>query len=91
MTKKEFRTEKRAIDQEYQDKLFNLGQKYAASNNPYKVGDIIKDHSGEAEILEISVTYIPHSPLYQCYYICEDVKTKLARSIVQTSIIKTRS
>jgi len=53
MTPEELKSELDLIEQEFQQKRNFAMVKYAASNNPYKAGDIIKDHIGSIQITSI--------------------------------------
>ena len=59
MTAKEFEKEKEQIEVDYKNKKQELYEKYALSNNPYKIGDIIKDHYHT-----IRVEKIRHAVIY---------------------------
>ena len=50
----------------YQREKKALYKKYALSNNPYKIGDIITDHIGTLRIVEIGVYVSEEKP--QCMY-----------------------
>lgn len=46
MTKEEYIARLGQIKQKCQEEVNKLGLEYAKSNNPYQVGDTIKDHMG---------------------------------------------
>lgn len=56
MTDNEFQIEKSKIDIDYKNKLNALYKTYALSNNPYKIGDIIRDHYHTIRITKIKYT-----------------------------------
>lgn len=66
MTTKEFDKEKEQIEVDYKNKKKELYYKYASSNNPYKIGDIIKDHYHIIKIKKIMYTILYNKP--SCVY-----------------------
>jgi hypothetical protein len=53
MTKEEFVAERNKLADQHQKDLKELTIKYVLANNPYKEGDIIKDHVGSIKIESI--------------------------------------
>lgn len=76
MTQKEYFELKRQIDVEHEKQLKDLARKYALENNPYELGDIVRDHIGKAKILGWSVYVSSHSPLPSLVYHCENLTLK---------------
>lgn len=94
MTKKEFDREKRALMERHEKEFRELAGRFAAENNPYKAGDIIRDHHGKARIKGVVGIYNVGG-YYYCIYGCESLtrsggvnKNDPERRIFQTNIIK---
>ena len=68
MTEKEFLYEKKLIEQRVDLEKRNLNYKYAMSNNPYNVGDIIFDHVCTIKIESIDWSFPYGSDLPVCVY-----------------------
>jgi hypothetical protein len=77
--------------------LSDLHGKFAFSNNPYKVGDIIKDNSGSIEITYIQFVkggghrFKNPECVYNGYELKKDLtrsKKHILRKIYQSNIIK---
>ena len=77
MTDKEFEKEKEQIEVDYKNKKQELYEKYALSNNPYKIGDIIKDHYHIIKIKKIMYTIIHNKP--SCVYFGTPLKSLKSR------------
>lgn len=68
---KEYSEKKQELDSEYIKKTKILQREFAEFNNPYKIGDVIRDHMGRIEIKSIKWTVpvslgLPHLPC--CVY-----------------------
>jgi hypothetical protein len=70
MNIEEYEREKEILERKHQREFQNLCTKYARANNPYKVGDIIKDHYQIGRIRKLHVTgeSFGHPPcmIYEC-------------------------
>lgn len=94
MTQEEYHTHLISIEREYNNKILLLKRKYAMSNNPYKVGDIIQDNVGKLRIDRIGFTsnsFTEPSCVYYGVYINEDgtpCKRQINRPILQSNILK---
>ena len=77
MTKEEFTLEKIQIDKERDEKYTSLCSKYATIHNPYKVGDIVKDHVGSVKIEKISFTIQYGTNIPYCIYFGLELKKDL--------------
>lgn len=56
--------------------ISRLWKEYAESNNPYKIGDIINDHSGYGRIESIQVNKAFGNEYPECVYWCEELTVK---------------
>lgn len=76
MTEEEYKIKLKQIDKERDKSLQLLYKEYALSNNPYKIGDIIKDHQSIIKIESIGI--------YKGYYFsgCKYFGTKLTSKLV---------
>ena len=59
---KEFEEGRKEIEDDYKNQKKELYYKYASSNNPYKIGDIIKDHYHIIRIKKIMYTILYNKP-----------------------------
>lgn len=55
MTKEEYQKRQQELYKEYDDKVRQLNAEFAIDNNPYKTGDIFRDHIGYIEIEKIDI------------------------------------
>lgn len=95
MTKEEFDIIKNKIDSERNIAIRNLLTKYALDNNPYKVGDLIEDHTGKGIILKIQPTRTHFNEYSECIYYCDNLtkngsisKREPTRWIYQSNILE---
>ena len=58
MTREEFKENKKQLDFDHYKATRNLEREYALSNNPYKSGDIVRDHSSILKIEGIHSVYL---------------------------------
>ena len=72
MTKEEFERLIEVLRLDYEKARTDLAIKFALSNNPYKIGDIIEDHYHKIKIEYIKVYYVSSSP--QCLYTGVELK-----------------
>jgi len=68
MTEKEFLDKKRKIEKRASDEKQKLYQKYAMSNNPYEIDDIIFDHVCTIKIGSIGWSFPYGRDLPVCVY-----------------------
>lgn len=61
MTLAEYKTEQIKLYKEYNKDIEALKKIYALENNPYKIGDIVQDHSTKI-IIETSRVYMTDPP-----------------------------
>lgn len=61
MNKQEYLEKRKELKNDFEAKLDKLDENYAADNNPYAVGDIIKDHIDTIKIE--SMFYVPSDTL----------------------------
>lgn len=76
MTKDEFLHLKDQYHQEYECRVKELGRRFALSNNPYKIGDVIKDHIGKGKIEDIKVYKKFFNDIWECQYTCINLTKK---------------
>ena len=69
MTEDELNSQIADLKKEYDLKKQKLQIAYADSNNPYKIGDIVKDHIGNLKIERISYANLYMTNKFQCRYI----------------------
>ncbi len=67
MTQEEFKNEEKALSIQYEESRKELFKKFALANNPYKIGDIITDHTGTIRIERIQ-THKGYSDYPSCLY-----------------------
>jgi len=65
------------LQQEYNEKCFNLIKTEAENNNPYKHGDIIQDHYQIGKILNSIIRIQVDSRNYEISYRCEKLNEEL--------------
>ncbi len=53
MTEDEYDSQKIKVEKENRKRLLALSKEYAFTNNPIKIGDIIKDHTCKIKVEEI--------------------------------------
>ena len=94
MTKEEFINAKSIIDEEANVKKKALSKEFSFSNNPYKIGDVITDHSGSLKITEIKWGYMGFGDTPMCVYIGTELlksglpeKRQINTKIYQSNII----
>lgn len=100
MTEQEYNEQLKQLNEEFQAARSRflaakrkLGSEYALSNNPYKVGDIVKDSQNRIlRITNISVGYSSLQEKYMCVYtgmvLKKDLTPKMPEKLVETSFIK---
>jgi len=65
------------LQQDYDDKCFKFISEEAKANNPYRQGDIIKDHYQVGKVLSTIISISIDSREYQISYKCERLTKKL--------------
>ena len=71
MTESEYLNDIKILEEDFNKFKQKLGVLYAKSNNPFKIGDIIEDHSGKGKIIKIKYIYKSfNSNLTECVYTC---------------------
>ena len=93
MNEYEFNTEIKKLQKKHIKEIRELYKKYAFSNNPYKIDDVISDHIGSIKIEEISVCIINGIP--SCVYYGVELKKdgtpkkgQKYRTVYQVNIIR---
>lgn len=97
MTKEEYKYQKLILEKELDKNISELAKECAFSNNPYNVGDTIKDHSGCIKIQVIQYTrgegFLSNGP--ECIYTGIELNKNMSenkrgnrRKISMSSIIK---
>lgn len=93
MTEQEYRAKLSKLEQIYKAKKKELHLKYAKANNPYKIGDIVKDYIGALRIEKVQV-YIGFSGVPECAYTGTELnkdgnpaKKQTGRAVYQSNII----
>lgn len=79
MKKEEFDNRLKELNLEFDKKKKALFVQFALSNNTITVGDIVKDHTGCAEVIKLSVHCDPNSysfMKYNCIELTKDYKHK---------------
>jgi hypothetical protein len=79
MTEDELKKKEIALDKKYANEKKKLWQQFVNENNPYKPGDIIKDHYRTGEIVHFSY-YVPLSGSPHCRYYCKNLTKKMTQS-----------
>ncbi|MFX0132954.1 MAG: hypothetical protein ACFFDN_04840 [Candidatus Hodarchaeota archaeon] len=74
MTKEEYDKIELEIENRKKTEMSILRKTFALSNNPYEIGDIIKDHANRIQIGKIKITTIFSSKYPCCVY--EGIKLK---------------
>lgn len=78
MTKEEYRKRLSELKEEFEKKTKELAKEYALSNNPYKVGDIIKDSYQIIKVDRVSVLLPSITSDYpQCVFYGTQLTSKL--------------
>lgn len=92
MKKEEFKNRLKELELEFDKKKKELFVQFALSHNTIKVGDIVKDHSGCAEVIKLSVCY-DHNGYSMMRYNCIELtkngkhkKKEPMRWLYQTNI-----
>lgn len=67
MTYEEYQVAVKALEKEYMEKEQAVVREYALSNNPVKIGDVIRDHHCKIKVERISVLR-SFSKKPQCVY-----------------------
>lgn len=75
MNKEQYKLELEVLKKKYEKAKNDLAKKYALSNNPYKIGDIVTDHYHSVKIEKIGV-YIGISQVPECVFYGKDVNSK---------------
>lgn len=81
MTVTEYQKQANFYQKEYEEKIRKLKKDFAVSNNPYKIGDIIKDHYQCIKIDNIKwkfAYYGNNAGLSECVYIGPRLKKDLS-------------
>ena len=82
MTKEEYNNEIKSIKEECDRKLTELAKRFALTNNPYKIGDIRKDHYHIIQIQKIGISLSLGVP--ECRYSGIQLTAKLQPAKRQT-------
>lgn len=78
MTEEEYKQKLGELEIEYKNKKNALGQEFAISNNPYKVGDILQDHYQIIRVEKIRWAWMyATSPTPGCLYFGTQLTAKL--------------
>jgi hypothetical protein len=77
MTQEEYNSKLNELEVEFRNKKRLLIKECALSNNPYKVGDIVKDSIGSLKIEKITVELSYLSSLPECVYWGVELKVDL--------------
>lgn len=75
MTKEEYRKKLDDLQNEFEQKKISVYKEFAISNNPYKVGDILRDHLRIIKVEQIKVSVLESTP--QCVYYGKQLTQKL--------------
>jgi len=86
MSKKQYEDRKAELEKEFREKLNLLAKTYAAENNPYRIGETIRDRLGSARIETVSV-YMRRDGMPECVYFARTGKGRV-RVIYQSNVIK---
>jgi len=65
------------LQQDYNDKCFQLIEEEAVVNNPYEKGDIIEDHYQVGKVLSCIIKINVNRRIYEISYKCERLTKKL--------------
>ena len=95
MTKEEYQLKYKEITEQEDERKKSLAKDYANSNNPYKIGDIIKDHDRSIKIEDIHYSLYKAIDVFPCCVFYGTELTKKGelnkrgkkRMIYQTNII----
>ncbi len=92
---KQLNDEFQAAKRRYATAKKELAKEYVLSNNPYQVGDIVKDLDNRIiRITEISVGYSTVQDKYMCVYtgilLKKDLTPKLPEKLVESNYIKNK-
>jgi len=94
MSKDELKQQLDFAEDQYKQNKHEILKKYAMENNPYKVGDKIRDADGEGAILRIGYSLYNYGALPCCLYTIENrtksgsiSKREPTRSIYQSRVI----
>jgi len=68
MTKKEYQSQIKTINTEANEKKKEVMREYAMSNNPYNIGDIVKDHQQTIKVDDIKIQISSETSMPQCVY-----------------------
>lgn len=68
MTKEDLETELHMLEIQYLNDKKKLYRKFAHANNPYKIGDVISDHTTTIRITEEPKVYTGLYGVPQCVY-----------------------
>ena len=102
MTEQEYNEQLKQLDDEFQaaknryaTAKKELAKEYVLSNNPYQVGDVVKDIDKQIiRITAISVGYSPLQNKYMCVYtgilLNKDLTPKSPQKTVETRYIKSK-
>lgn len=77
MTEKEYKQKLVELEIEYKNKKDALGLEFEMSNNPYKVGDILKDHHQIIRVEKIKWKWAFLSIISECVYYGTQLTAKL--------------
>jgi len=74
MEKETYLKRKSDLEGAYKRKVLQLSKDYAASNNPYKAGDIVTDHIGPIKIESMGYAWDSLKGMPTCTYIGLELK-----------------
>lgn len=77
MTTEEYDKELNFLQNEFEKQRIDLCKRFAFSNNPHKIGDIITDHIGSIKIQQIKTTFGYLDKYPSCIYIGQELKKDL--------------
>ncbi len=79
MNKLEYDRSCAAIERKKNEAIERLSSKYALSNSPYKIGDIVEDHFHTIRIEKIKLVFSFTHKTPECYYTGVELTKKLRR------------
>lgn len=86
MTESEYLEKLDVLESRYKKRKYNLAEEYALSNNPYNIGDIIRDTTDIIEIENVFHTIGIGNVIPTCYYTGVELTKKLQPKIKQTGV-----
>lgn len=77
MTEQEYKNKLRELHNEFEERKAALKTEYALSNNPYKVGDILRDPWQIIKVIEVRVARHVCGEFPECVYFGVQLTEKL--------------